>query len=182
MPWAAALVLLAGVGALAAATIAQYGFGVQPCELCYWQRTPYGLAIVLGGLALVLRPYDARARVMLGVAALGFLAGMGIAIYHTGVEQHWWTSAAGCAVKTLGKSNLGDMSINDIRNQLLATVSVPCDEITWSFLGLSMANWNIMASLALALFAAIASFGCVTGEGTCCCCCSKTEKKEPSVL
>jgi disulfide bond formation protein DsbB len=173
MPLAAGIVLLAGLGALVSAFTAQYAFDVQPCELCWWQRGPYALAIVLGALALMSQANNARARMFLGLASAVFLVGMGLAIYHTGVEQHWWENGVGCAIKPLSSKNIADVSINDLRNQLLATVGVPCDEITWSFLGLSMANWNILMSLGLAVFAALAACGCVGVGKPCRCCCSK---------
>ena len=55
----------APVGALAAplllyggALVSQYGFGLSPCEMCYWQRWPHQAAIVLALLALLLRSND----------------------------------------------------------------------------------------------------------------------------
>ncbi len=175
MPLAAGIVLLAGVGSLVAAFTAQYVFDVQPCELCWWQRAPYAMAIVLGALALMSQADSRRARMFLGVASAVFFVGMGLAIYHTGVEQHWWADGVGCAIKPLNSKNIGDVSLNDLRNQLLATAGVPCDQITWKFLGLSMANWNIALSLGLAVFAAMAACGCVVGGGSCRCCCSKSD-------
>ena len=50
VPW------LATGGALAAlciAWLAQYGFGLAPCELCYWQRYGYWAAIALGVIAIL---------------------------------------------------------------------------------------------------------------------------------
>jgi disulfide bond formation protein DsbB len=182
MPYAAWIVLAVGVGGLGAAYCAQYVFDVKACDLCLWQRVPYGLAILWGALALAAHPNDRRSRMFLGLAALTFLGGFGLAIFHTGVEQHWWADAVSCTVKSLKASNIGDMSLNDMRNQLLATVGIPCDEITWSFLGFSMANWNILASLALAIFAVLTASGCcATSEsgGACRFCCScKAEKKD----
>jgi len=179
MPCAAWIVLAVGVGALAAAFSAQYFFDVKACNLCLWQRVPYGLAILWGALALASQPNLMRSRLFLKLAALTFLAGFGLAIFHTGVEQHWWADAVSCAIKPLNSANLADMSLTDARNQLLATVGVPCDQITWSFLGLSMANWNILASLALTVFAALAAFGCCTngGDSHCCCFCKSDSKK-----
>ena len=81
-----------------------------------------------------------------------FAAGFGLAVFHTGVEQHWWLGTSGCAIQPLrGKTP------QDLRAALLHTVSARCDEVTWTFLGLSMANWNVPLSLGLALFAGLAA-------------------------
>lgn len=175
MPWAAGIVLLAGVGTLATAFIAQYFFKVQPCELCWWQRAPYAVVIVLGVLALVMQQNKKRAHLLLGVSSAVFLISVGLALYHVGVEQHWWADSAGCAVKPLGVKDIADISLNDLRNQLLATAGVPCDEITWTFLGLSMATWNVFFSFAMFVFAAMAAAGCVSEGKPCGCCCAKKE-------
>lgn len=167
MPLAAWVVLLSGVGALATAFIAQYGFDVLPCKLCWYQRAPYALAVVMGGLALAKQPYGARSRLFLAIAAAGFFVSTGMAVYHTGVEQHWWEDIVACAVQPLNSPDPATL-----REQLLAAPNIPCDEITWTFLGLSMANWNIFSSLGLFLFTALAASGCCSGEGKPCRCCS----------
>ncbi len=41
------------VAALVAALISQYGFGMQPCELCLYQRIPFAVVILLSVLGLV---------------------------------------------------------------------------------------------------------------------------------
>jgi len=179
MPLAAWVVLLAGAAALGTALIAQYFFDVEPCDLCIWQRCPYVGAVILGLAALLWKPYDARSRALLGVAAVVFFLGFGLAIYQTGVEQGWWEST--CAIKPLGSKNIADVSLNDVRNQLLATVNgASCDEITWSFLGVSMSIWNIFAFLVLALFAGMAAMGCGEVEGEPCrfCCLEKKDGKK----
>ena len=52
--YAAPLVALLGPLLLyGGALVSQYGFGLHPCEMCYWQRWPHQTAIVLALLALV---------------------------------------------------------------------------------------------------------------------------------
>ncbi len=173
MPWAAGIVLLAGFGSLVTAFTAQYVFDVAPCELCWWQRGPYALAILLGGLALVFQANAKAAKIFLALASFVFLVGMGLAIYHTGVEQHWWADGSACALTPITEKSLSELSIADLRNQLLGATAVPCDEITWTFLGFSMANWNILFSLGLAVFAALAASGLVREGKPCRCCRSR---------
>jgi disulfide bond formation protein DsbB len=77
---------------------------------------------------------------------------MGLAIFHTGVELHWWLGTSGCAVEPLNGA-----SSADLREALLHTVTPRCDQIAWTILGFSMTNLNVGLSLALAFFAAAAS-------------------------
>jgi len=148
---AAKLLLVASVGSLVFALIMQWGFNVPPCDLCYWQRAPYGVAAVLASLALVWNPYRLNTTLLLGLCSLVFIVSTGLAILHTGVERHWWESPTTCTAESLQGA-----SIEEMRLALLETESPPCDEIPWAIFGLSMANLNIAGSLVLALFAAMA--------------------------
>ncbi len=84
------LVALAGIFALGVAYFAQDVMLLVPCELCLWERWPYRAVIVLGILASLLPRKLGRA--VLGLAALAFLADIGIAFLHVGVEFGWWAS------------------------------------------------------------------------------------------
>ncbi len=147
MPRAAALVFAASVGALLFAFVMQYGFDVEPCVLCLWQRVPFALAAALALAAFLWRPYEGHTRIMLGVIAAVFVLGAALAIFHTGVELHWWLGTSGCAITPLHGA-----APEDLRTELLHTVVARCDQISWTFLGLSMANWNVPFSLGLAGF------------------------------
>ena len=144
--WVPMAVLAASVGALATAYTVELAFGLEPCILCIYQRIPYAVAGVLGLLALLLP--RGRYRVW-AVASCGaaFVTGAGIAFYHVGVEQHWWMSVASC-----GSSGGGPEPkiVEDLRTLLLAKPPKACDEIGWTLFGLSMATYNVAASLALA--------------------------------
>lgn len=132
------------VGVLAAAFFAQYVVGLAPCVLCILQRWPHAVAFVFAGLALVLPAAFARLAIL--AAAASMLAGVGIAGYHVGVEQHWWPGPDACAA-TL---DIGAMTPEQLLTQLRAAPVVPCDEIAWSLFGVSMAGWNALLSLGLA--------------------------------
>lgn len=141
-------VLLASVGVLTTAFGFQYLGGLRPCPLCIAQRWPYAAAIVLSGFALSVVRHDRRAAaLLLGACGILFLAGAGIALHHAGVEQHWWQGSAECTAPAGG----GALTLQQMTARLLATPVVRCDEIPWSFLGLSMAAWNVPVSSALAL-------------------------------
>ena len=152
LPLAAKLLFAVSLGSLFFAFVMEYGFGLQPCILCLLQRAPYVGTAVLSLAAWVWTPYRRQSVVLLGLCAAVSLAGMGLAVFHSGVELHWWTGTSGCAVEPL----LGT-SADEMREALLRTVAPRCDQISWTFLGLSMTNYNVGFSLALAFFAAAAA-------------------------
>jgi len=142
-----ALAALAAAGS-AATLLAALGFqfigGLAPCEMCVWQRWPHVAAIILGALAAAL---GWRAAMALGAVAM--LIGAGLGVMHVGVEQHWWTGITTCSAPPVG-----GLSTEELLAQIMAAPLVRCDEIAWSLLGVSMAGWNAILSLALAaLFA-----------------------------
>ncbi|MFQ5348677.1 MAG: disulfide bond formation protein B [Rhodothalassiaceae bacterium] len=144
----ALLLSAAAAAVLAAALFFQHVLGYNPCALCYWQRGPYYAA-----LALFLPPllFGRRAIVpVLAVAALLFFADAAIAGYHVGVEQGWWAGPATCSASGLPDDPAAAL------DQILAAPVVRCDEIPWSFLGLSMAGWNMLIALALGAFSVYA--------------------------
>ena len=138
------LVLAAAGGSAAlllGALAFQYLGGLYPCPLCLWQRWPH-LAAVLIGLAALALP--GRALPVLG--ALAALATAGIGGFHSGVELGWWQGLDSCAGAGIG--GLSGAALLD------PTANIPppvrCDAVAWSFLGLSMAAWNMILSLGLA--------------------------------
>jgi len=136
------LLIIAGGAALATASVAQYGFGFDPCVLCLYQRVPFALAIVLGTVGLVRPRWLA---VVFALAALAFAANGVLAVYHVGVEQHLWVSAAGC-----GGQLPTQISVADLIASLDQKRPKPCDAVDWTLFGVSMAGWNVVYSFALA--------------------------------
>lgn len=139
------LILLVSLGALAAAYASEIWGGLKPCVLCYYQRYAYAGAGALGLAALLLEAKPRR--LLVGLAGLGFLTGAAIAFFHVGVEQHWWRGTTACHAPEIDMS----LPIEQLREQLLATDFVACDQISWSLFGISMAGYNVLASLLLGL-------------------------------
>ncbi|MEQ8586921.1 MAG: disulfide bond formation protein B [Thalassobaculaceae bacterium] len=139
--------------ALAAALVSQYGFGLQPCELCVWQRWPYLAAIVLGLSAVAVRRSPIARTGLTALAVIAVLVSGGIGAFHVGVEQGWWQGLAGC----------GSVSATDdlatLRAQIMNAPIVRCDEVTFSVLGISMAGWNVLYALGVAAVAGCAMLG-----------------------
>jgi disulfide bond formation protein DsbB len=145
---AAAAVALAGAATLIGAWIFQYGFGLAPCPLCLQQRWPYYLSIPLAALVAVAAHRGAPPRVLIGglvVTALILLWGAGLGVYHAGVEWHWWAGPQDCAGAGFTPGRAGTLL-----QQMQQARVVRCDEAAWRFLGLSLAGYNVLISLALA--------------------------------
>lgn len=136
--------------ALGAAYVAQYGFGLQPCILCLYQRVPFAIAVALGLLALLPAvPRRGRAT-LLALAGLALLVNAGIAVFHTGVEQHWWAGTEACA--GAAGAGAGVDTVQDLMAAMSRPVAARCDEPPWSLFGITMAMMNIPFSLALGGF------------------------------
>jgi disulfide bond formation protein DsbB len=149
----AVIVLFFCVAALSVALIGQYGFDLQPCQLCIYQRVPYAIAIALALLSLMSRQNRRWAAALVGLCGLAFAVNSGIALYHVGVEQHWWAGPASCSAGIGGAK-----TVEDLINQLSKTVKVPsCDQIQWSLFGISMAGYNLPVSAGLAVFSLAAA-------------------------
>jgi disulfide bond formation protein DsbB len=144
-------VLLFSVAALATVFTAQYGFNLHPCELCLLQRYPYGVAIVLALAALGLKLDAKGIRIVLGLCFLTFAVNGGIALYHVGVEQHWWAGPQAC---TAGSGTV--TSVEDLAAMLAKPADVPqCDQPSWFLFGVTMAGYNLLACVGMAAFCAL---------------------------
>ena len=140
---ASRLALLAGAGSLII-LLAAFGFQyigeLAPCKLCLWQRYPHGVAIVLAVIFA-----RVKHRLLLWLGGVASLSTAAIAAYHSGVEQKWWQGPDTCT-----SGSIDGLSTEQLMAQIMAAPIVRCDEIAWSFLSLSMASWNLIASLLLA--------------------------------
>jgi disulfide bond formation protein DsbB len=150
---AIALILVVAAATIATALFSQHVLGYIPCKLCYWQRQPYYVAIP-AALALIVLPLSDRVR-QAGLWLLGlvFVVGAALGAYHAGVEWGFWLGPADCG----GGSSPAAGSVGDFLKQLETTRVVSCTEAAFRVLGLSMAGWNVVVSLALAGLAAVAA-------------------------
>lgn len=144
---------LAGSGSaillLAAFTFQMLGYA--PCHLCILQRWPHLIAVLIAVLIGFTGWH--RGLALIGLVAAGVATGL--AVYHSGVELGWWEGPVSC---TGGLSNLAELSASDLMAKIEASPVVRCDEISWRFTGLSMANWNAILSAVLTVIWAVAVF------------------------
>lgn len=141
------LALLGHVGLLGGAFLFQLA-GYAPCEMCIWQRWPHAVAILLGVMALA----GIVPRACIALAGVAALVTSALGLFHAGVEQGWWPGPSSC---TGDSGGLGGLSGTDLLSTTNAETIVLCDDIVWQF-GLTMAGWNALLSLALAILWAVA--------------------------
>ncbi|HEV2566607.1 MAG TPA: disulfide bond formation protein B [Microvirga sp.] len=151
MRQAALAVAFGAAATVGGALVFEHVFGYVPCKLCLIQRNPYYIGIPLGLLAALLPARYTHAGLWL--LALVFLVSAGLGAYHSGVEWGFFAGPSDCG----GGSGAGAGNVGDFLNQLQTTRVVSCTEAAWRFLGLSLAGWNLLISLALAAFAARAA-------------------------
>lgn len=132
--------------ALLAAWSAQYGFGLQPCHLCLWQRYPYMAIIVIAALALTWFRRHPAPKWLLVLSCLLLLGEAGLAAYHAGVEAGWVKGPSSCT----GASMAGS-SLEALKAAILEKPLVMCDQPSFALLGLTMAGWNALYALTLLL-------------------------------
>jgi len=150
---AASLVALGAMATIGGAWFFQYALGYLPCELCLEQRYAYYPAIPLAVIvaAGALNGWPRRLLVAgLGIIAIAMLINAGLGVYHSGVEWKWWAGPTACG------GTLGDLgSAGDLLSRVQTTHVIRCDEAAWRFLGLSLAGYNVLISLALAGIAVV---------------------------
>lgn len=129
------------------AFVLQYGFGVEPCVLCTYQRIPYAIAIGFGLLGMLLPLGPSKRRTVVLICTVLFAAGAGLALYHLGVEQAWWAGTAGCTGDEAAKT----MTLDDLATALSTKPVARCDAVPWELFGVSLTTLNLIWSSLLTL-------------------------------
>ena len=122
---------------LGGAYLSQYGFGLFPCEMCWWQRYAHFAALALALVSTFAPPR----RLWVALAAAAILVAGLIGAYHAGVEYKWWEGLTTCSSTAAGNS------IDDILNAPL----IRCDEAQWTLFGISLAGYDFLISTATAI-------------------------------
>jgi disulfide bond formation protein DsbB len=138
------VVLAASAAVLGSALLSQYWGGLAPCELCLLQRWPWVAGILISLIAIIVGSRSALPWVALLLAAV-FAIGSALAFYHVGVEKHWFAGPNACT----GAATAAD-TVEALKARILGQMPVRCDEPAWSLWGISLAGWNLLASLVMA--------------------------------
>jgi disulfide bond formation protein DsbB len=140
------LLALAVPGALIVAVyVAQYGFGLAPCDMCWWQRYPHFAAIGFALGALATRGTQLGG-VLVRMAALAIAISGLIGAFHAGVEYGWWQGPTACSSTSLGDDPLAS---------IMSAPLIRCDTPAWTLFGISLAGFNFLISVASALLVVV---------------------------
>ena len=134
-------ILAFSILSLSIAYFIQYVLGHKPCNLCIIERIPYIAAIILISLIFILNRYQ---KIISGLILIFFIFGAVVSFYHFGIEQGFFSESLVC---DLGNSR--PLNKEDLLNQLKKTEIVSCKDVTFRFLGLSLATINTVISLIL---------------------------------
>ena len=126
---------------LSIAYFIQYVLGHKPCNLCIIERIPYIAAIILISLIFILNRYQ---KIISSLILVFFIFGAVVSFYHFGIEQGFFSESLVC---DLGNSQ--PLNKEDLLNHLKKTEIVSCKDVTFRFLGLSLATINTVISLIL---------------------------------
>ena len=138
------LALLVPAALLAGAFGSQYFGGLYPCEMCWWQRYAHFAALVPAVLAFTAPAASSRSRFLVLLAALCIAVSGVIAVHHAGVERHIFEGFTTCTTTARATDT------TELLKQIMKAPLIRCDEIQWTFLGVSLAGWNAIISLASA--------------------------------
>ena len=134
-------ILVFSILSLSIAYFVQYVLGHKPCNLCIIERIPYIAAIILISLIFILNRYQ---KIISSLILILFIFGAVVSFYHFGIEQGFFSESLVC---DLGNSQ--PLNKEDLLNQLKKTEIVSCKDVTFRFLGLSLATINTVISLIL---------------------------------
>ena len=123
--------------AILSALIAEYIYGLQPCELCLKQRHPYYLFIIISLLIFFIPSLNKL--ITISLIQIGTIYGIFYSIWHVGVENKLLKGPASCSASLSISSNT-----SDLKEQILNRQVINCDEVIWSFFGISAASLNTM--------------------------------------
>ena len=151
---AALIIFVVSLATLLGVWFFQFVLKLPPCPLCLEQRVPYYVVIPLSllvAIAALLRAPRSFVAVGFAVLVVAMLVSAALGAYHAGVEWRFWAGPTDCSGPVTDFTTKGPLL-----DQLQSIRVVRCDEAAWQFLGVSLAGYNVLVSLALA---AVAAFG-----------------------
>ena len=119
----------------------EYIEGLFPCKLCYWQRYPHFMNILIFPIFYF---FPMRSLIFIGMGSM--LISISLAFYHVGVEQKYWPGPNSCS-----NASIEGLTTDQLIDQIMSAPIVRCDEIAWELIGISMAGWNFLISFCLFL-------------------------------
>jgi disulfide bond formation protein DsbB len=146
-------ILVFSILSLSIAYFIQYALGHKPCNLCIIERIPYIAAIILISLIFIINKFE---KIISSIILVFFIFGAVVSFYHFGIERGFFSESLICEL-----SNNNPLNKEELLNQLKKAEIVSCKDVTFRFLGLSLATINTIISLILSgiMFKIIKNYG-----------------------
>ena len=137
------LIFLLSFFPLVAAYIIEYLFGLEPCNLCLYQRIPFFIILFLTLLSTFFFSSLKIKNYIVFLIILLFFTNMILALYHVGVEQKFFALPPSCS----GLNLLDASNINELTEIIMNKKAVRCDEPNFKFFGITLATFNVLYCL-----------------------------------
>ena len=134
-------ILVFSILSLSIAYFIQYALGHKPCNLCIIERIPYIASIILISVIFIISKYE---KIISSIVLVFFIFGAIVSFYHFGIEQGFFSESLICEL-----SNNNPLSKEELLNQLKKVEIISCKDVTFRFLGLSLATINTIISIIL---------------------------------
>ena len=128
---------------LVSAFVIEYVMGHKPCKLCIYERVPYFLSILLIFQILLIKKFE---KISLLLLSLVFVVSFVLAFYHFGIEQGFFQESIACTTNGLSNELTKEQILEKLKQN-----NISCKDVSFKFLGLSLAAINSIFSIALSV-------------------------------
>ena len=130
--------------------VLQYFFGMAPCDMCINERYPYFIVIILGIVSYGIKSNTKVVEIVTNlIFAIIYFIGLIYSVYHVGIERKYWIGSSNCS------SKINTLDIETLSSQLMEMPIIRCDEPTFLFNFISIAELNTIAMGVLLIFSLI---------------------------
>ena len=130
--------------------VLQYFFNMTPCDMCINERYPYFIVIILGTVSYSIKSNTKVVEIITNlIFAIIYFIGLIYSVYHVGIERKYWIGSSNCA------SKINALDIESLSSQLMEMPIIKCDEPTFLFNFISIAELNTIAMGVLLIFSLI---------------------------
>ena len=137
------IIFYISIFALGSAYFIEYILDYKPCNLCFIERLPYFLAIIIILLGRSLNRFEKFIFISLGLI---FASAAILSLYHVGIEQGFFKESLAC----VSNNDINILNKKDLLNEFQKT-TVSCKDVEFTLFGLSLATINVIISLILSV-------------------------------
>jgi disulfide bond formation protein DsbB len=134
------IIFLLALIPLIIAYISEYIFGLNPCNLCIYQRIPFFSILFLSLCSIFFIHNIKIKKYIFYLLILLFLGNMILGLYHVGIEQKLFDLPTSCS----GLDLLNMSNIEQLTEMIMQKSAVKCDDPAFEIFGISMAMMNVI--------------------------------------